>query len=273
MSKDTIIHKTFHENSYIEIADSEEFRSLYFGERTLQSRQFHNEPQRLALSYPQYMMLSLLLLNKPPERVLLIGLGGGSIIHFINYHFPHCLIDAVDNNPHILNIAKEFFNVQETSQTAIYCQDGFDFIKDTIAQYDLILIDAYDEHGMVPRIFNDTFSSHCESQLSKAGVISCNLWSGDSETLNMAQYDLRRNFKSNIFLPVTGRGNIVSCSSNSSAFWQKLTLSPKTKKALHDKYNIDFSHIIKIATANNLSWQQRVKLYFCGNTEKKQLTV
>ena len=60
------------------VAEDGERRNLYMDGYILQSSMLQDDPSRLCLVYCQAMMCSLLF-QPQPERVLLIGLGGGTL--------------------------------------------------------------------------------------------------------------------------------------------------------------------------------------------------
>ena len=100
---------TYYENNFIEVVDQDEFRSLYFHNKVVQSRMSLQEPHKLILKYTQYMMAAALLVKPAPTDILLIGIGAGALIHFLHHHFPSSLIDAVDYSEHVIKIARGYF--------------------------------------------------------------------------------------------------------------------------------------------------------------------
>lgn len=77
----TLIHQAQTDDGVIEVVDNGDSRSLHFGTYPRQSSMRLSDPAHLALSYTQSMM-GCLLLNPIPRRVLVIGLGGGSLVKF-----------------------------------------------------------------------------------------------------------------------------------------------------------------------------------------------
>lgn len=264
--KETVVHSTFYNQQRIEVIDTDDYRTLYFGDRTLQSRQYFANPYYLALSYTQFMMSSLLLLKSPPQRVLLIGVGGGSIVHFLTHHYPECHIDGVDNNPYILEIAKTYFGLNQSDNISIHCENGSEFLHHQVGEpYDLILVDAYSEHGMSSAVFNQLFFSKCRNQLADDGVLTCNLWSGKEKQLKEVQSGLQTSFHSTMFIPVTGRGNIVSHSILKDIPWQDLRKPGNSLELWRERIGVDMVHIIEVALKHNLNWRRRVKQFLLGS--------
>ncbi|MBE0582205.1 MAG: hypothetical protein IH612_00425, partial [Desulfofustis sp.] len=91
-----VVHRAQYDNYLVEVIDRGDERFLIFAGNIVQSSMSISKPERLTLSYTRYMMAALLA-GTCPEKVLIVGLGAGSLLRFINYHFPNCLIDGIDN--------------------------------------------------------------------------------------------------------------------------------------------------------------------------------
>jgi spermidine synthase len=258
-----IIHSEYFDNHLVEIVDDKEYRSLYFAGDILQSRISLIFPEELLLFYTRYMMSSLLV-QPEPARVLLIGIGAGAIVRFLHHHFPNCVIDAVDNLPQVIRMAISFFHVPNKPPIAIHCCDGFEFLTTRKQKklYDLILVDAFDENGMSKTVYSAQFFGLCVESLAPEGVLSCNLWSGDTGELEKVKNGIRRHAKDQIFIPVPNRGNIVALAFNTPVPWEKINRSPKDLETLSKRLHIAFSEIVRIAIKHNLTLAQRVGLYF-----------
>ncbi|MBT9522799.1 MAG: spermidine synthase, partial [Dechloromonas sp.] len=69
------------------VIDDGKSRFLYFNVRLMQSEMSLKAPHDLAIRYTQKMMAFLLFLPRP-KRIVLIGLGGGSLIKFCYQRMP-----------------------------------------------------------------------------------------------------------------------------------------------------------------------------------------
>ena len=66
------------------------------------------EPGRLEMPY-QRVALAGLALCPEPRRILVVGLGGGALPSFLRVHYPDAAIDAVEIDPQVVEVAKDFF--------------------------------------------------------------------------------------------------------------------------------------------------------------------
>ncbi len=261
-----IVHTDFFNNHSVEIVDNGDYRSLYFAGNILQSRISISAPHNLVLYYTRYMMAALLIQPRP-ERVLLIGIGAGTLVSFLHHHFPECILDAVDLSSQVIKLALGYFRMPDEPPISIHCADGFDFLaqRNCGNRYDLILIDAFDENGMSKTIYTEDFFSLCRKTLSPGGALSCNLWSGNLQELERVKQAFNKHSVSRIYLPVQERGNIVGLGFNTPIPWKKIDRPDKELKELAERYGFDLTEIVKIAKKNNMNLRQRMGSFFNGH--------
>ena len=242
----------------VEIEENGNHRSLYFGDRSLQSAMCLTMPHQLVLPYTRYMALALLL-NSSLRNILVIGVGSGSFIRFFHHHFSGCHIDGVDYSPEVIQAARDYFQLPDDERISMHCADGRSFLQQNCdSLYDLVLIDAFDDQGMAPTVYSDFFFSLCARFLSPGGILSCNLWSNDKRRLQDIKSSLAVHFDSCLYLPVPDRGNIIAIVLPFAIPWQRICLKKKQLALLSKQYHIDFRRIVRVAKQNNLSLPKRI---------------
>lgn len=85
-----------------------------------------------------------------PESILILGLGGGSALFWLRRHFPKAHLAAVEIDPIMIKIAKDYFNVAKIKNLTIVNDEAVSFIKKTKNKYSLILMDCYQGHQTPP---------------------------------------------------------------------------------------------------------------------------
>lgn len=139
-----LIHQTSDEYSSIEVVDyMDQIRALHFGNKTQQSACLLCNPHFLIHKYAQAMMLPLCWLK--PERVLVIGLGAGSIVKYLyNYH-PEIIIDTIELRSKVIELATEYFMLPEADERLNIFNDSANnwFNGDDRNKYDLIIVDVF----------------------------------------------------------------------------------------------------------------------------------
>ncbi|TAN53515.1 MAG: hypothetical protein EPN19_09070 [Betaproteobacteria bacterium] len=205
------------EYSHIRVVDSGSQRALYFiGDSDLDVVETQIDlraPHVLQHAYAQTAMAALLY---PPqaESCLLIGLGGGAMVRFLNRHFPRLRLDVVEIDPVVVRVAREYFGTTESPGTRIHVADGRELLQRSVARYDLILVDAHlhpevrtDSSGHPLSLKSSAFYASVRVRLNPGGVAMFNMIRGrDSD----AYVDsIRREFKAiDIYRPA-GTGNVI----------------------------------------------------------------
>ena len=80
---------------------------------------------------------------QPQERVLIVGLGGGGMVRFLNHHFMETQVDVVEIDPAVVQIAADYFGTYAGSRTMIVTEDAFVYLKQPHGPYDAIYMDAF----------------------------------------------------------------------------------------------------------------------------------
>jgi spermidine synthase len=119
------------------------FRILKFDWRTTQTSMRVDDPSGPGLEYADYMHIAKLI-NPGARRVLLMGLGGGTVVKQFVRLYPDVEIDAVEIDPVVIDVAQRFFHVKPSPRVRLHAMDGRVFLRTSGAQqWDIILIDTY----------------------------------------------------------------------------------------------------------------------------------
>jgi spermidine synthase len=122
------------------------------------------------------LLLPAFLLNTPPKNILLLGLGGGTLVHLIRLFFPSAHITCVDIDKEHIKIAKRFFKIPKHNVTVIE-GDAYSVLKARKQDYDWIIDDVFQHVSGEPERGSDVFTllKTYRSNLTKGGLLSLNL--------------------------------------------------------------------------------------------------
>lgn len=257
-----LLHSLQEKNS-IEVVDQGVHRSLYFKDAVVQSRICRESPAQLVLRYTQYMMAASLLAIPAPASILLIGVGAGSLLHFFNHYLPSATVNGVEYSPHIIKIARGYFNLPENDCITVHCEDGLQYLLKCSAAktFDLILLDAFNDHGMAPSIYCNDFLRLARRKMTPNGIICCNLWSGDKKSYGQVVKAIQKNCTSSIYIPVRRRENIIALLFQGPPPWKSLSPPRATLASLSKTYNIDFKEVSTAARKHNLKLGEQMQLW------------
>ena len=137
-------------------------------------------PKRFALNYTRMMMAGTLFTGPAPNRVLIIGLGGGSIPTALREILPQAQIDVVEIDPAVTRVARKYFNFREDPKMKVTEVDGRVFVKRALRssdKYDVIMLDAFDHEYIPEHLLTREFLAEVKSLLSPQGVLVGNTFS------------------------------------------------------------------------------------------------
>ena len=184
-------------------------RSLHIGSDTIQSSMRLARPNDLELAYTRSMM-AFLLFHGEPQGVLVVGLGGGSVVKFIYHHMPPVKIEVVEINPQVVAVARQQFNVPAAGERiAIHVCDGAEYMVRTGPAADVILVDGYDGDSQVEQLSARAFYDACQRRLAARGVLVVNLWGSDRK-FNDTLARIEAAFPAGtLCLPAARPGNVI----------------------------------------------------------------
>src|SRR3954463_15427577 len=135
------------------------------------------DPDDLPVRYTQLMTIGVVY---PPElsRILMIGLGGGTISSYLGRFLPDAQIDTIEVDPGVITAAKTFFGIKESPRVRYLEADGRVFLNRNPATYDLILVDAF-HGGYVPfHLLTKEFYTLLKQRLAPGGAAVFNVHDG-----------------------------------------------------------------------------------------------
>lgn len=128
--------------------------------------------------YTEYFQMPWLW-NANIHRVLMEGLGGGSTPRAYQHYYTNVMVDVVEIDPVVVDVAKKYFTVAESPTLKINIQDGRIFLRQTTNVYDVILMDAYSttQYGSsLPRqLTTKEFFTLASQHMSANGVLAYNV--------------------------------------------------------------------------------------------------
>lgn len=157
--------------------DGNERRSLRFGNTgARQSTIKIGDPDHLEFEYAQLMAASLALVPAP-RRLLVVGLGGGSLPVYLHRRYPQALVESVEIDPEVVKVAKSFFGLVEDARMKVHVGDGRAFIeKAPAAAYDAILLDAFGSLEVPGHLTTLEFLEAVKRAVAPGGVVLSNVW-------------------------------------------------------------------------------------------------
>jgi len=155
------------------VVDRNGLRELYFGKGYVQSVMRLDDPYALELAYTRLMM-AFLLFTPNPEELLIIGLGGGSMVKFCHRYLPGARITVVEINAEVIGLRSQF-KVPEDERLVVVHADALNYLRTASGRFDAILLDGFDAAGIAPSFSAPDFYPAVAARLKPLGVFVSNL--------------------------------------------------------------------------------------------------
>jgi spermidine synthase len=174
-----------------------------------------DNPLSTRLEYSRHFFLSLAF-QSAPTTILILGLGGGAIPSLLHSILEESIIDVVEIDPEMPDIAKKYFNFSISERLRLFINDAFYFIRDNNKNYDIIFMDTYIENKL-PRTVNSTeFLSKAARSLAPGGVFVANLMTINNSHFQNTLERMQGIFKSIWLLPGVISTNSLTFATNNN---------------------------------------------------------
>lgn len=206
----TLYEKQSPFNTVVVTEDERGLRALLFNRNGVrQSVVKVGDPDHLELAYAKVVPIGLAFVEEP-RRVLVVGLGGGTIPGFLHKHYPRTPIDVVEIDPVVVDAAKRFFGFREDEYLRVHVDDGRKFIERCRVPYDIIFLDAFGADSIPYDLATREFLAAVRKALTPEGVVVGNVWSSYSNPLYESMIRTYEDaFESLYVVEVQGAGNRI----------------------------------------------------------------
>jgi len=226
------------------VIDDGKSRFLYFNVRLMQSEMSLKAPHDLAIRYTQKMM-AFLLFQPRPKRIVLIGLGGGSLIKFCHRRMPGTHLTAIELDPEVIAFRDAFLVPPDDDRLQILQADGAEYIANADKGIDVLLVDAFDKTGFAPSLANREFFDNAYAKLAGNGVLVINL-AGEKESYEGLIGEAMHVFDDQVIvISVPDDGNHVLYAFKERYFEPRWRWLHNYAKELRAKFGLDFPAFVQ----------------------------
>lgn len=244
-----LIHRVVDGHGPIEVIETYGVRSLHFGSSARQSAMDLVAPDHIELGYLRAMLVALLFVPEP-KRILLLGLGGGTLARFFLQHFPDAQIEAVELRAAVVDVAQAYFDLDLSPPLEIHVMDAHQYLEDQMCKagdkFDLILVDVFDAEGPSKVLEEPEFFSRLSDLLAPRGAMAVNLWSGEGAVWREVQMAVQNHFKGVLAaLSVLGPGNRICFVLGERSDQLNLKRLGKEARTLDRRFGMEFVRLFE----------------------------
>jgi len=254
------IHKMVRDSGVVDVSEQDGVRSLHLGDDTIHSAMRINAPNDLELAYTRSMMAFLLFMPEP-QHILMIGLGGGSLLKFIHRYMPQVHSTVVEINQQVATVAQTHFLVPpQDERYRLEIADGSEYVPAHPACADVLMLDGYDANCHVEALSNQVFYDSCAEALTDNGILVVNLW-GSHEQFDVYLRRIETSFNGLVLcLPCERRGNIIVFGFKKSPAMPRWSDLRERAKKLEGLYGLEFLKFVEGFKDTNLHSEKRLLL-------------
>lgn len=149
------------------------------------------------------------------EKILILGVAGGSVIKTLLEEIKFKgKITGVEIDPETINLANKYFGLDKIDNLTIIIADAKNFIKQTNENYNLIIIDIFEDDKMPDFLFETQFITQLLNCLSIEGQILFNtIKKSKQDNLRNENFEIllnRKLLKNKILSNIEGKTNYLS---------------------------------------------------------------
>jgi len=246
--------------SAVAVSEQAGVRYLHIGGDAIQSAMRLSNPDRLELHYTRAMM-GFLLFHPKPSRVLMIGLGGGSMARFLHKAFVRARVTALDINPEVVTAARQHFDFPpDGARLSVVLDDAANWVPAHPASSDVILLDAFDDGRQVEALCSEPFYAAAFAALTGPGVLVQNFMADDAK-IDIRCERMERAFGGRVtFLRAADRVNVIAMAFKGVPrrhAWGELR---RRAAALSDQYDLPGEHYL--ASLKHMNQDASATRYF-----------
>jgi spermidine synthase len=175
-----LIRKKTSRYSHPRICQNGDCISLEFPNGDIQSQMLISDPNHLALSYTR-AMTAFPFFHHEPQHIVMIGLGGGSMVKWCYQNQPHAEITVIEINPHVISSREQFHIPADDHRLRVIEGDGADYVASTKDSPEVLLVDGFDTYGQSPQLCSQAFYKNCYRALAPDGLMVANLCGSENQ--------------------------------------------------------------------------------------------
>lgn len=115
--------------------------------------------------------------NTRVRTILVLGVGGGTVIELLSRLYPESKITSVDVDPQMIKIGKKFFHLDDFTNVSFIVSDAKDFVAILQKQkktFDLIIVDLFIGRFIPSFVYHEDFLITLKHLLNIEGKIVIN---------------------------------------------------------------------------------------------------
>jgi spermidine synthase len=168
------LYETESHYQFIRVLEEDGVRKLELNEGIAIHSEWRRDSVLTGGVWDLFLMLPPLL-DRPPQKMLVIGNAGGTIARAYGRFYPEVEIDGVEIDPKLNEVARRYFGADDNPRLTLIAADGRPFLETSDDRYDLIVVDAYRQPYVPFQLATQEFFELARERLRPSGVLAMNV--------------------------------------------------------------------------------------------------
>jgi spermidine synthase len=121
------------------------------------------------------LVLPFTTLERPPQRVAILGNGAGTTARGYGRFFPSARVDGVEIDPALEEVGRRYFDMGSNPNLTVYNEDARPWLRRSAGGYDVIVVDSYRQPYVPFYLATREFFDLVRDRLAPDGVVVVNV--------------------------------------------------------------------------------------------------
>jgi spermidine synthase len=159
---------------YIQVVERDGVRRLYLNEGIAVHSLWRRDTVLTGGIWDAFLAVPLLL-ERPPERLAVLGNAGGTVARAFGTYYPQVEIDGVEIDPAVSDAGRRYLGLGDNSRLTVHDADARPFLRRTDERYDLVYVDAYHQPYVPFYLATREFFALVRERLRPGGLVALNV--------------------------------------------------------------------------------------------------
>jgi spermidine synthase len=121
------------------------------------------------------LVLPFTTLQRPPQRVAILGNGAGTMARGYGRFFPRARVDGVEIDPRLEEVGRRYFDMGSNPNLTVYNEDARPWLRRSASGYEVIVVDSYRQPYVPFYLATREFFDLVRDRLAPGGVALVNV--------------------------------------------------------------------------------------------------
>jgi spermidine synthase len=170
-----LVYETESAYQYVQVLEREDgSRALRLNEGVATHSLWHPDSVLTGGVWDTFLLVPPLL-DRPLERMLVIGNAGGTVARAYGRLYPDVAIDGVEIDPEVSEAGRRYLGLGDNQNLRVIDADGRPYLELTDRRYDVIVVDAYHQPYIPFYLATREFFALARERLEPGGLLALNV--------------------------------------------------------------------------------------------------